>query len=738
MIFNTTQGQGQEGATKLGITDNAAIIQSLLTDRLYKEPIPAILRELVCNAKDSHTEAGQTKPVEIKLNKGNLTIKDFGVGLTPEEFNQNIGVLGNSTKRSSANLIGCMGIGSLSPFGYTDQIMYTCVKDKKKFIGYLSRGNEGIEYLTTPLTDTTEENGVEITIKIDPSNYWEFKEGILKHLRYFQGIWVECADDLSVFNNFKTWRAPNFQVSNLSKANEQMHICFDDVFYPIDWVKLGIKPILIPIGLRFSLTDGLMPIPNREALAFNKETCEKVMNKIKTVSTELIARFNKDISANTLKERLDIYKEGPKLKFGDTTLFLSELTPYSSVESEHDRAPNVSKKVFSKFAEKFNNMLSQTYSKVGKTDGDKLRYFQTFKSIQFYGQKVLLLDCAPKGLTREYIKETYPHMEIWEKRRKITLKREVGAPVYTSYKDLLGLYYEPKENWRTLIKEFQVMEGLLNETFIINPEPSPEWITERKKNRKKAEKRIIPKDEITLSYGREPLISAGLDCVFDKYTKINLDNLHRNPLFTVYSKDKQKLSGLWRFANTSDRFNIAYLGERESAKLEKQREKNNLHNFMSYDNFIKGDSRPFGRIAVGILAHKLINSNPHIFRYLSLIEYVHSDLAKACKSLQKLPFKAWENTEANSILSVAEEYNLFDPKSKQEYDYVKEMVSYFDFLPCLIRKEHYGGSDVIPKASFPLIVEILKGRKLKLNLEHYQSKTENGNEQQRVESAESH
>lgn len=46
---------------------NSAKAFYILSTSLYSDPILAILRELGCNARDSHVQAGQTKPWRLHL-----------------------------------------------------------------------------------------------------------------------------------------------------------------------------------------------------------------------------------------------------------------------------------------------------------------------------------------------------------------------------------------------------------------------------------------------------------------------------------------------------------------------------------------------------------------------------------------------------------------------------------------------------------------------------------------------
>ena len=85
-----------------------------------------------------------------------------------------------------------------------------------------------------------------------------------------------------------------FQFSELS-SDSNLHVCLDDVYYPLDFQKLGIDAIQLPLGLRFTLSDGLFPTPNREALRYTSEAKATILNKISEVGDYMVNKYNETI-----------------------------------------------------------------------------------------------------------------------------------------------------------------------------------------------------------------------------------------------------------------------------------------------------------------------------------------------------------------------------------------------------------------------------------------------------------
>lgn len=99
--------------------ENVNFITNLLTSNLYSNPLQSFLRETVSNAYDSHIEANSNKPIIIlvreKYNytcnsiKADISIRDFGTGISPERFEEIYTKIGSSTKRESNTYIGGWG-----------------------------------------------------------------------------------------------------------------------------------------------------------------------------------------------------------------------------------------------------------------------------------------------------------------------------------------------------------------------------------------------------------------------------------------------------------------------------------------------------------------------------------------------------------------------------------------------------------------------------------------------------
>lgn len=174
MIINNTQEEVKGSVTELETNSftisNSPHMIEILSKKLYRNPEAAVVRELVCNALDAHVLAGSKEKVQVSLpsllNDYNFVVKDFGTGLSDEDVMQLYTTYGRSTKQNSNDFVGCLGIGSKSPFALTDEFTvvsryngtattYHCYKQK------------GMPVCTRISQVPCDDSGMTITVPLD-------------------------------------------------------------------------------------------------------------------------------------------------------------------------------------------------------------------------------------------------------------------------------------------------------------------------------------------------------------------------------------------------------------------------------------------------------------------------------------------------------------------------------------------------------------------------------------------
>lgn len=144
----------------------------VFTSKIYTHKARAIIRELSCNAYDSHVEADK-KDVPFDIHLPTLlepwfSIRDYGTGISHEQMTTLYTEFFASTRNESNDFVGALGIGRASPFCLVDSFTiksyyngtcrtYSCYKDES--------GEPQLSLLSE--IDTPEDNGVEVSLCVN-------------------------------------------------------------------------------------------------------------------------------------------------------------------------------------------------------------------------------------------------------------------------------------------------------------------------------------------------------------------------------------------------------------------------------------------------------------------------------------------------------------------------------------------------------------------------------------------
>lgn len=155
----------------------------LLSSGLYSNKIGSILREIGCNAVDAHIAYGTPNlPIELKLPNRidpQFHIKDWGPGLSHEDITGLYSTYFASTKQNTNTQTGAFGLGSKSPFSYTDSFMVTSVHGgvKRIYSCYLDNtGSPTTSLMAETEADTDWPHGLMVGFNVEPKDFGYFQE----------------------------------------------------------------------------------------------------------------------------------------------------------------------------------------------------------------------------------------------------------------------------------------------------------------------------------------------------------------------------------------------------------------------------------------------------------------------------------------------------------------------------------------------------------------------------------
>ena len=183
-LVQLSPGLGDVGTFK--IKESAKAFR-ILSSSLYSNKIRAIVRELTCNALDSHVEAGNREPYVVHLPtymEPTFSVQDFGVGLTHDRVMALYSTYFESTKTESNDFVGALGLGSKSPFSYTDNFVVIASKDGETNTYSAFINDAGVPSIVRLGTEQTgAPNGVTVQMAVQSIDFETFKRELYDVVR---------------------------------------------------------------------------------------------------------------------------------------------------------------------------------------------------------------------------------------------------------------------------------------------------------------------------------------------------------------------------------------------------------------------------------------------------------------------------------------------------------------------------------------------------------------------------
>lgn len=710
-----------ESEIKMSVTSDDDILMMILSQNLYSDPIGSIIRELSSNALDATVEAENDEPIIVSLNKDEnlqyiFSVQDFGTGISPEKMTNVISKFGESTKRNRVDQLGCYGLGLKSPFSYTDIFFIKTVVDNIEYYYSISKGEKSPTISLLYEISTDKPNGTTFSLSVKQQDNWVFKNKIYEQLAYFNSVYINI-DNCHVQNTITDYGL--FKHSTLS-SNRTFHISLNNVYYSIDYEKLKVKPIDGNVAINFKISDGLLPLPNRESLKYTSETIELIKNKLAEVYDYIYGKFIKD-------RFIDI----PIIKIANPVSFsISEIQgtfkpsgitkPYNTDINIKDFDIKYKSSAFytSFFSNKlvYHNDYSTIYRTVAIIENNTITgslksHYMLYRYVA--EQKVIIIDyeryLGLKKYEKMFLKETYSgYSLVINQRPALSLKE---------YRNLLMLTKETKAIWRNTIKEFQLFIKLIEDTFIKFEDviPSEEDLITLYKQKRKSITQVdrASKEQIKLyecfenSRGtivsRERCISP-LQSFTDKNSK--------GKLIVFY--DNTKYYDLFR---NNNRIQSYYLNQTDYKKVQKL----DIHYIKTIDNFMKDTVKPFVDMVTSAIIYQEIENNSFIVKHLDLLKTIQPKLEGLYKELEEFADKNESQSFNANAIEIIKEFcesnNFINPEYKDKIELFRQYCKEFKFIKLLKRQNGYTGSSLEESPEMvSFIKEVWKTNKLKSKL----------------------
>lgn len=744
-------GAGDFDTVEAGInTEDQGFFFEMLSKRLYSNPEGTIVREITSNCFDSHVEAEVNKPVIIRFtyneNQYFISFIDFGVGLSVERMKKVFMNYGSSTKRTTNKMIGGFGLGSKSPFAYSNifNIITSHNGSKREYIMHQATMVPKLDLLIEEQCDVND-NGTEIRIPLKShEDVSKFINEIKDQLFYFDNVFVQ--NDIPIgkqgsinsyncgvkeLNEYQVFNFKTFKYRHHENDKDKMHLVIDKVTYPIDFKQIKTSEIKIPIAVKFEIGE-IQVTPSRESILYTEDSIKLIQERIKDCLQEISEIYKQQNVVNTFEtftkttinyfnnKQITVYTNEEKfnfiidldhiknIKINDSFIFEKpndkNLFPCPQFKDFIDLGFCVGENIF-KTLEYYKAIID------GKWDENSImRLSSSVLSNYNASKKIILFDEESNRLKNRFLNNadflklksfSFFYKNIYKKHESYKLidlslenKVQRARRFYNIFIDFLDKNYIKKYSKVVLTEEFKKM-------------------IEDEKNKNKVRFKDVINIETFSDYG---MVSEKINEAWLKqyhlivYCERKDDQFVHNELISAYHKFKSKIN------DTNKKKNIAFKYTFFTTA------KRNIQNIL-IDNT--------KAIHLNDLIKKIESWN--IKKYTSYIisqDPIISKILKLRSSFEHVNKKIYDDLEylnqvINSNLGSLQIPSGVDPdkllKNEKSYIIFKEVKKYFEDLIMLNYIDTYSiGSYDHKKISFKnTLIEYLKFKKKKLDSSHY-------------------
>ena len=326
----------------------------ILSSNIYQNKIRAVIREISCNAHDAHVAANNPNPFKVHLPtiiEPHFSVRDFGTGLTDCDIREIFTTYFCSTKTTSNDFIGALGLGSKSPFCLVDSFIVNSWKDgvKNSYSCYKDAyGEPQIALLFSENSD--EPNGLEVLLNVEKHLIHNFFEEAIFVFESFSSIpdinikEVKTTIDSKIYDKV----APNEYKLKYERYGA-LYAVMGNVAYEIniDYINNTAKDY--NYSQFFSRISGYINFdigeisfnPGRENLSYDVKTIDAIHSKLKLIEDKISNEIKYEIEKESNKlKRLFLLSKHDLPLFNSTfeeIKNLSSVTPFSVYSKSFNR-----------------------------------------------------------------------------------------------------------------------------------------------------------------------------------------------------------------------------------------------------------------------------------------------------------------------------------------------------------------------------------------------------------------
>lgn len=305
-----------------------------LIDGLYSNKVRSIIRELCSNAKDSHTEARNDGPFLVCIPTHldpTFRVRDYGTGISHDDVMEMYTTIFESSRDKDNETTGRFGLGSKSPFAYTDSFCATSYQDGTKNLYLAHLATDGIPALThVSSEDTSEPDGFEVSFAVKQGDHHKFQtEMQFVAMGYptpptVEGMVIKLPAPIMQGSNWALYNRSDFR----DIGDSSHYVRQGSAIYPseVGWSEISYATVTItdvPIGT-------CEVVASREALAYDFQTNQA----IKVIQQDALVEIKAFIEGERAKAVTRIEKARAYSKYGTVLNYLKGSTVVSILKDD--------------------------------------------------------------------------------------------------------------------------------------------------------------------------------------------------------------------------------------------------------------------------------------------------------------------------------------------------------------------------------------------------------------------
>lgn len=345
----TILGNGSKSKA-FSITASPKVFKILSSD-LYTNKIRAVVRELITNMIDAHALNGNPEKFIIQV-PGRLdprfVCRDFGPGMSDFDIQGDDNSSGlynsyfSSSKAESNDFIGGFGLGSKSPFSYTDTFSITSYHkgEIRGYVAYMDGDGPQIKPTFVKEMGPDDKTGIEIVVPVEEKDFRNFAYEVSYIMRPFKDLAIINGLDREIdyFPDFDDYYGVNPERYWPDRGG--LYAIYGGIVYPIDgvirdrnWLSIRneVNYIKFPMG-------SLDIAPSREALSLDDRTRKNIIERVKELSekafNEDVKRFKESTSPrHTYRELMKMGYSARDYMISNSVKFTTKNLSYKKMQS---------------------------------------------------------------------------------------------------------------------------------------------------------------------------------------------------------------------------------------------------------------------------------------------------------------------------------------------------------------------------------------------------------------------